>query len=119
LVIAVWGYYMKTAFQFFVLAFLVGMVQGGAQGLSRSLFSTLIPHHKSSEFFAFFSVFEKFAGIFGPAIFGVMAMATGSSRNAILSLIVFFVVGGALLAKVDVAAGQRAAREAEAGITGG
>ena len=116
LVIAVWGYYMKTAFQFFVLAFLVGMVQGGAQGLSRSLFSTLIPRHRSSEFFAFFSVFEKFAGIFGPAIFGVMAMATGSSRNAILSLIVFFVVGGALLAYVDVEAGQRAAREAEAAV---
>jgi UMF1 family MFS transporter len=114
LVIAVWGYYMKTAFQFFVLAFLVGTVQGGAQGLSRSLFSTLIPRHRSSEFFAFFSVFEKFAGIFGPAIFGVMAMATGSSRNAILSLIVFFVAGGALLAKVDVEAGQRAARAAEA-----
>ena len=119
LVIAVWGFYMKTAFQFFVLAFLVGMVQGGAQGLSRSLFATLIPRQKSSEFFAFFSVFEKFAGIFGPAIFGFMAMATGSSRNAILSLIVFFVVGGALLAFVDVAAGQRAAREAEAGIAAG
>ena len=114
--IAVWGYYMKTAFQFFVLAFLVGMVQGGAQGLSRSLFSTLIPRHRSSEFFAFFSVFEKFAGIFGPAIFGIMAMATGSSRNAILSLILFFIVGGALLVFVDVEAGQRAAREAEAAI---
>ena len=119
LVIAVWGYYMKTAFQFFVLAFMVGTVQGGAQGLSRSLFSTLIPRQKSSEFFAFFSVFEKFAGIFGPAIFGIMAMATGSSRNAILSLIVFFVVGGALLAFVDVEAGRRAAREAEATIAAG
>jgi len=119
LVIAVWGYYMKTAPQFFVLAFLVGTVQGGAQGLSRSLFSTLIPRHKSSEFFAFFSVFEKFAGIFGPAIFGIMAMATGSSRNAILSLIFFFIVGGGLLAFVDVEAGQRAAREAEARATAG
>jgi len=117
--IAVWGYYMKTAFQFFVLAFLVGMVQGGAQGLSRSLFSTLIPRQKSSEFFAFFSVFEKFAGIFGPAIFGFMAMATGSSRSAILSLVVFFVIGGALLAFVDVAAGQRAARAAEAAMAEG
>ena len=118
LVIAVWGYYMKTATDFFILAFLVGMVQGGAQGLSRSLFSTMIPRHKSSEFFAFFSVFEKFAGIFGPAIFGIMAMATGSSRNAILSLIFFFVVGGALLAFVDVEAGRRAAREAEAAAGG-
>jgi UMF1 family MFS transporter len=119
LVIAVWGYYLKTTVQFFVLGFLVGMVQGGAQGLGRSLFSTLIPRHRSSEFFAFFSVFEKFAGIFGPAIFGIMAMATGSSRNAILSLILFFMVGGALLAFVDVEAGQRAAREAEAAAAGG
>src|SRR6185436_3825941 len=55
LVIAVWGYYLKTTLQFFVLGFLVGMVQGGAQGLGRSLFSTLIPRHRSSEFFAFFS----------------------------------------------------------------
>jgi len=119
LAIAVWGFYLETTFQFFVLGFLVGMVQGGAQGLGRSLFSTMIPRQRSSEFFAFFSVFEKFAGIFGPAIFGVMALATGSSRNAILSLIFFFVAGGALLAFVDVEAGQRAAREAEAEAAGG
>ena len=63
-------------------------------------------------------MFEKFAGIFGPAIFAIMAMATGSSRNAILSLIFFFVAGGALLAFVDVEAGRRAAREAEAAAGG-
>ena len=113
LVIAILGYRMTTARDFFVLALLVGMVQGGSQALSRSVFSTLVPRHKSSEFFAFFSVFEKFAGILGPAVFTIMISATGSSRSAILSIIAFFVVGGALLAFVDVKAGQRAAREAE------
>jgi UMF1 family MFS transporter len=114
LLIAVIGYRMTSAREFFVLALLVGTVQGGSQALSRSVFATLVPRHKSSEFFAFFSVFEKFAGILGPAVFTIMISATGSSRSAILSIIAFFVVGGTLLAFVDVKAGQRAAREAEA-----
>ena len=113
LVIAVLGYRMTSSRDFFVLALLVGTVQGGSQALSRSLFSTMIPKHKSSEFFAFFSVFEKFAGILGPIVFAFMISATGSSRHAILSVIAFFVLGGAVLAFVDVEEGQRAAREAE------
>jgi MFS transporter, UMF1 family len=107
--ISVLGYFMKTAAHFYVLAGLVGTVQGGTQALSRSLFASMIPQHKSGEFFGFFSVFEKFAGIFGPLIFAGTIAATGSSRNAILSVIGFFVVGGALLYLVDVEAGQRAA----------
>ena len=108
------GYFMTTIWQFFLLSFMVATVQGGSQALSRSLFATMIPKHKSSEFFAFFSVFEKFAGILGPAVFTLVIGANGSSRGAILSLIVFFVVGGALQAMVDVEKGQRAARAAEA-----
>jgi len=117
LVISILGYRMTTARDFFVLALLVGTVQGGSQALSRSVFSTLVPRHKSSEFFAFFSVFEKFAGILGPAVFTIMISATGSSRSAILSIIIFFLAGGILLAFVDVKEGQRAAREAEARLT--
>jgi UMF1 family MFS transporter len=112
--ISILGYFMRTATHFYILAGLVGVVQGGTQALSRSLFASMIPPHKSGEFFGFFSVFEKFAGIFGPLIFAGTIAATGSSRNAILSIIGFFAVGAALLAQVDVAAGQRAAREAEA-----
>ena len=112
-VISVLGYFMKTAAHFFVLAGLVGMVQGGTQALSRSLFASMIPQHKSGEFFGFFSVFEKFAGIFGPLIFAGTIAATGSSRNAILSVILFFAVGAWLLARVDVADGQRIARAAD------
>jgi UMF1 family MFS transporter len=117
LLISILGYRMTTARDFFMLALLVGTVQGGSQALSRSVFSTLVPRHKSSEFFAFFSVFEKFAGILGPAVFTIMIGATGSSRSAVLSIIVFFVAGGILLAFVDVEEGQRAAREAEARLT--
>jgi UMF1 family MFS transporter len=113
-VISVLGYYMKTAAHFYVLAGLVGMVQGGTQALSRSLFASMIPPHKSGEFFGFFSVFEKFAGIFGPLIFAGTIAATGSSRNAILSVIAFFAVGGAILALVDVGEGRREAAAAEA-----
>jgi UMF1 family MFS transporter len=112
--ISVIGYAMKTATQFFLLAVLVGMVQGGSQALSRSVFSNLVPKHKSSEFFAFYSVFEKFAGIIGPLVFSAMISMTGSSRTAILFIVVFFVLGGALLVFVDIDKGQRAAREAEA-----
>ena len=111
--ISVLGYFMKTAAHFFVLAGLVGVVQGGTQALSRSLFASMIPHHKSGEFFGFFSVFEKFAGIFGPLIFAGTIAATGSSRNAILSVILFFAVGAWLLSGVDVAEGQRIARAAD------
>ncbi|HEU4700106.1 MAG TPA: MFS transporter [Gemmatimonadales bacterium] len=111
--IGVLGYYMQTSRDFLVLATLVGVVQGGTQALSRSLFASMIPRQKSGEFFGFFSVFEKFAGIFGPLVFSLVIAWTGSSRLSILSVIGFFVVGGLLLAGVDVAAGQRAARAGE------
>ena len=94
--------------------FMVGLVQGGTQALSRSLFASLIPRDKSGEFFGFFGVAEKFAGIFGPAIFFVINWLSGSSRGAIVSIIAFFVVGGLLLTQVDVAEGQRLARAEEA-----
>jgi UMF1 family MFS transporter len=114
--ISVLGYYMKTSRDFLVLATLVGVVQGGTQALSRSLFASMIPRQKSGEFFGFFSVFEKFAGIFGPLVFSIVIGATGSSRLSILSVIAFFAVGGLLLAGVDVEAGQRTARSAEAAL---
>jgi UMF1 family MFS transporter len=114
--ISVLGFFMRTRLHFYALACLVATVQGGSQALSRSMFATMIPRHKSSEFFAFFGIFEKFTGILGPAIFASVVAATGSARLAILSIIAFFVVGGALLAFVNVAEGQRAAREAEAHV---
>jgi UMF1 family MFS transporter len=111
--ISIIGFYMKSARDFYLLAVLVGMVQGGTQALSRSLFASLIPAHKSGEFFGFYSVFEKFASIFGPLLFSITIATTGSSRNAILGVIVFFVGGALILARVDVDEGRRMAREAE------
>ncbi|MFT5289246.1 MAG: UMF1 family MFS transporter [Planctomycetota bacterium] len=111
--ISILAYFMTANWHFVALGALVGMVQGGTQGLSRSLFATMTPQHKSGEFFAFFAVGEKFAGILGPLMFAAVIEFTGSSQNAILSVILFFIVGGALLTKVDVEAGRAAAREAD------
>lgn len=110
--VSVLGFFMTNSTHFFMLAALVGLVQGGVQALSRSLFATLIPKEKSSEFFGLFAVFEKFAGIFGPLLFAAVIGYAGSSRPAILAIIAFFVLGGFLLSRVDVDAGQRQARSA-------
>jgi UMF1 family MFS transporter len=112
--IAVLGYFTTTAAHFWTLAALVAIVQGGTQALSRSLFASLVPRHLSGEFFGFFAVSEKFAGIFGPLLFALAIEAFGSSRAAILSVVLFFAAGALLLARVDVEAGRREAREAEA-----
>jgi len=96
---------------------MVGMVQGGTQALSRSLFASMIPRHKSSEFFAFFGVFERYAGILGPAIFAWMAAHSGTSRNAILSVLAFFIVEAVLLTFVNVDEGRRAASAASTPAT--
>ncbi len=107
------GYFMTNATHFLILALLVGMVQGGTQALSRSLFASMIPKDRSAEFFGFFAVVEKFAGIFGPWIFARVIGFSGSSRIAILAVVVFFIVGGALLHFVDVDRGQQEARAGE------
>lgn len=111
--ICLFAYNMTTAREFYLLAILVGFVQGGTQALSRSMFATMIPKHKSGEFFGFFSVFEKFGGILGPLVFAVVINQFQSSQLAILSVIAFFVVGALLLLRVDVAEGARAARLAD------
>ncbi|MBI4541340.1 MAG: MFS transporter [Gemmatimonadetes bacterium] len=108
--IAMLGYFMTRAWHVWALAFGIGMVQGGAQALSRSLYATMIPRTRSAEFFGFFSVFEKFAGIAGPALFGLVSQLTGTGRLGILSLLVFFLGGILLLTRVDVKEGRRVAR---------
>jgi UMF1 family MFS transporter len=109
--ISVLGYYMKTERDFYMLALMVASVQGGSQALSRSLFASMIPKERSSEFFGFFAIFEKFGAIAGPATFEIASRLTGSSRGAILSVIVFFVVGALLLSMVNVKQGQAAVRQ--------
>jgi len=116
--ISIGSFFMQTALHFYILAFLVGTVQGGSQALSRSVFGAMVPKHKSAEFYGFYSTSAKFAGILGPLLFGVVSQLVGHSRLSICSLIVFFVVGGIVLTRVDVAAGIRVARAAEAEASG-
>jgi len=106
--IALLGYVLRSEAQFLMLAILVGMVQGGTQALSRSLFASLIPKQKSTQFFALFALSEKLAGILGPGLFVLVIELTGSSRYAIVSVVVFFLVGGLLLSQVDVTQGRAA-----------
>lgn len=95
--IAVYGYFLQHPWEYFLLGAAVGLVLGGSQALSRSLYSNMIPPQSSAEYFGYYSVFSKFSSIGGPFLFAVIAQITGSSRNALLSLIVFFVLGLALL----------------------
>lgn len=109
------AYSMTTPKQFWTLALLVAFAQGGCQALSRSLFASMIPEKKSSQFFAFFAVAEKFAGVFGTGIFAALVYLTGGGRMAVLSLAFFFVIGGLILSRVDVAKGRAQAAEANSG----
>jgi MFS transporter, UMF1 family len=111
--ICILGYFMTQAWHFFFLAVLVGMVQGGTQALSRSIFSSMVPRHKSAEFFGFYATSGRFAGIAGPLIFALISQITGASRLSILFLLFFFVAGGWLLYRVDLDAGQARARAIE------
>ncbi|MHB0874841.1 MAG: MFS transporter [Anaerolineae bacterium] len=112
--ISIAGYFMRTALHFYLLAFAVGLVQGGTQALSRSLFGTMVPKGRSAEFFGFFSTSTKAAGVAGPLLFGIVSQVAGNSRLSIVSLIVFFVVGGLILTRVNVSEGVRAAQEEDA-----
>ncbi len=73
----------------------------------------MVPRHRTAEYFGFFSTSGKLAGVVGPLVFGLVSQLTGTGRLGILSLVVFFVVGGWLLTRVDVAAGIRNARQIE------
>jgi UMF1 family MFS transporter len=113
-VIAVWGFFIDSVIEFWFLAWMVAVVQGGSQALSRSLYSSMSPAAKSGEFFGLYGIMEKFSAIIGPALFAAAVALTGSSRPAVLSLIVFFVVGIYLLTRVNVEEGRRVAREEDA-----
>lgn len=111
--ISIFGYFLKFEWQFWALGALVATVQGGSQALSRSLMGKMMPKSQSAEFYGFFSVFEKFANVAGPFLFGVVATLMGESRLSIVSLIIFFAVGAYILTKVDVERGIKAAAEEE------
>lgn len=95
-----YAYFMRNVAQFYVLAAIVGTVQGGVQALSRSYFMRLIPRERSGEYFGFYNMLAKFAAVLGPAAMGIVAVTTDNQRLSILVLILFFVVGAWLLSRV-------------------
>jgi len=107
------AYFIETTRDFYALAVVVGLVQGGVQSLSRSYFGRLVPEGKSSEFFGFYNMMGKFAAVLGPLLTGVVAYVTGDSRLAILSILLLFIGGGALLV-VAARSERRAAASAAA-----
>lgn len=114
-VIAVWGFVLNMVIEFWFLAFMVATVQGGSQALSRSLYASMSPTSQSGEFFGFFSIMSKFSALVGPLVFFLAVQVSGSSRPAVLAIVVFFIVGGYLLRGVDVDEGRAVARAADAG----
>lgn len=116
--IAVGGYFMQQEIHFWMLGFAVAMVQGGSQALSRSLFGRMMPKSKSAEFYSFFAVSEKIAGTVGPLVFGLATQIFGGGRMGIISLVIFFILGGLLLTRVDEKAGIAVAVAEEARLVG-
>jgi MFS transporter, UMF1 family len=115
-VIPLWGFVLSTRAEFLMIGWLVGTVQGGTQALSRAIYAELSPPAKSGEFFGLYGLSEKFAGILGPLLYGVVGQLTHNPRASILSVSAFFVLGMLLLARVDVPSGARAAAAEEAAI---
>lgn len=112
--IAIAGFFMSAPWHFWALAGMVGTVQGGSQALSRSLFGSMCPKSRSAEFYGFYDISSKFAGVLGPLVFGLTAAMAGTSRPAILALISFFVIGGFLLSRVDEVEGRAIAKAEDA-----
>lgn len=99
--ICFYGYLLDSALDFWILAVLVGMCQGGIQALSRSYFGKLIPKKESSEYFGFFDIFGKFADFFGPLIISLCALIFHSSSYGVLALIFLFLIGFILIRKSE------------------
>ena len=99
--ITVWAYFISEPWEFYGVAFVIGLVQGGVQALSRSLYARIIPQDSAAEFFGFYNFLGKFAAVLGPVMMGWVAIATGSTRISILSILILFIAGGLILLKVD------------------
>ena len=123
--VTIWGTMMREKYEFYVLAIVIGLVQGGIQALSRSYYSRLIPKNQAAEYYGFYNMLGKFAAIIGPALMAVVGLTMrnvlmpesptaeqlievgqDASRWSIASIIVLFVIGGTLLFFVDEEKGR-------------
>ena len=111
--ISIFAFFLKTAWQFWVLAAMVAMFQGGTQAISRSMFASLVPRERTGELFGFYSVSEKLAGIVGPIMFAAVTQMAGGGKLATLTLLPLFIGGAWLLSTVDLERGRRAAGQPE------
>ena len=102
--ICIAAYFVVSSLQFYLIAAAVGMVMGGIQSLSRSTYSKLMPAKTAdtASYFSFYDILEKVAIVMGTFSFGMIEQVTGGMRNSILALILFFVLGLALLARVRI-----------------
>jgi len=100
--VVIWATQIQAEWEFYMLALVIGLVQGGVQSLSRSLYARLIPPDQSAEFFGFFNIMGKFAAILGPFLVGWTSLATGNPRLSLLSLLVLFGLGALFLREVQV-----------------
>jgi MFS transporter, UMF1 family len=96
MVIALLGYRMTTALEFWILALLVASAQGGIQAISRSYFGKMIPKENANEFFGIYDIFGKFSAILGPFLFSLFITLTGNSRFGVLSVLIQFTIGGSI-----------------------
>lgn len=100
IVITAWAMFIHTSTEFFILAALIGLVQGGVQALSRSYYSTIIPPAKGAEYFGFFNIMGRFGAIIGPLLMGGSALIFGNPRLSLLVIIILFAGGGILLSRI-------------------
>ncbi|MDH3693471.1 MAG: MFS transporter, partial [Gammaproteobacteria bacterium] len=110
LAITVWAVFIDEVYEFYVMAIAVGLVQGGVQALSRSLYAQIIPQRMAGEFFGFYNMLGKFAAVIGPVLMGWTGLIFGNPRVSILSLAILFIIGAFLLSRVNVEQGQQAAK---------
>jgi UMF1 family MFS transporter len=117
LCLAVWvtllvtGFFVTERWQFWTMAVFAALVLGGTQSVSRTIMGLMTPESRTGEFFGFFNLSGKAASVLGPILFSEILARTGSAHYAILSLLVFFIVGWIIIVPLNIARGQRDARE--------
>ncbi|MCX8012375.1 MAG: MFS transporter, partial [Desulfobacterota bacterium] len=107
--VTIWGAFIQQEREFYILAVVVGLVQGGVQSLSRSFYAKIVPQSKSAEFFGFYNMLGKFAAIIGPILIGWVSWLSKNPRYSILSIGLLFITGGVILHSVDEKEGEKIA----------
>lgn len=107
------AFFITTTLHFWILAVVVGLVLGGIQSVSRAIMGLMTPVERTGEFFGFFSFSSKAVSIMGPAMFATVVLVTDDAKLGLVSLLLFFIIGWAIVSRVDIAQGQREAQEAE------